>query len=247
MVTTLRWPPVRCAARLLSLWGAVPREGRHLVCTGGPSARRHNAGHAGRLVGTATPLRERRRPGSVSRLSSPIPGPRESRVHTCRTLPRAGSVSASRNGLDRSCAHGRVHSDRAVDRPCSRLVRPQETASPHGGLARLSSQVSRHRALLVAFSLLDSKRYGSGGLRIRRWIRPGSASRTRGHTSGRPHPVPLANNVDVPLAAHFCTVAPFGQWEQTHCPYKFLAYMAGPCWNGSRPFRNRGSGLAGSL
>ena len=36
--------------------------------------------------------------------------------------------------------------------------------------------------------------------------------------SGRPHPVPLANNVDVPLAARFCTVAPFGQWVQTHCP-----------------------------
>ena len=28
--------------------------------------------------------------GSVSRLSSPIPGPRGSRGHTCRTLPRTG-------------------------------------------------------------------------------------------------------------------------------------------------------------
>ena len=55
------------------------------------------AGHFGRLVGTATPLRVYRRPGACSRLSSPIPGPRGSRGHTCRTLPRAGSVSASRS------------------------------------------------------------------------------------------------------------------------------------------------------
>ena len=33
------------------------------------------------------------------------------------------------------------------------------TASPHGGLACLSSQVSRRRVLLVSFSLSDSKRY----------------------------------------------------------------------------------------
>ena len=36
--------------------------------------------------------------------------------------------------------------------------------------------------------------------------------------SRRPHPVPLADNVGVLLAARFCTVAPFGQWVQTHCP-----------------------------
>ena len=66
--------------------------------------------------------------GECSRLSSPIPGPRGSRGHTCRTLPRAGSVSASRSGFDGSFAHGRVNSDRAVDCPCSRLIRPQ---GPH--------------------------------------------------------------------------------------------------------------------
>ena len=56
-----------------------------------------HAGHFGRLAGTATPLRAHRRPGACSRLSSPIPGPRGSRGHTCRTLPRACSVSASRS------------------------------------------------------------------------------------------------------------------------------------------------------
>ena len=33
-------------------------------------------------------------------------------------------------------------------------------ATPHGSLARLSSQVSRREVLLVSSSLLDSKRYG---------------------------------------------------------------------------------------
>ena len=37
--------------------------------------------------------------GDCSRLCSPIPGPRGSRSHTCRTLPRAGSVGASRIGV----------------------------------------------------------------------------------------------------------------------------------------------------
>ena len=41
MVATPRWPPVRCAAGLVFLWGAVPREGRHLLSSGGLFARRH--------------------------------------------------------------------------------------------------------------------------------------------------------------------------------------------------------------
>ena len=60
--------------------------------------------------------------GSVSRLSPPIPGPRGSRVtpavHCHEPAPFAPVVSADRKG-----AHGRVNSDRAVDRPCSRLIR----------------------------------------------------------------------------------------------------------------------------
>ena len=71
---------------------------------------------------------------SLSRLSPPVPGPLGGRGHTCRTPPRACShlhgpaPLAPVVTVDRSCAHGRVHSDRAVDRPCSRLIRPQ---GPH--------------------------------------------------------------------------------------------------------------------
>ena len=61
---------------------------------------------------------------------------RGSRGHTCRTLPRAGSVSASRIGVDRKGAHGRVYSDRAVDH--SRCEADQTSGI---ALARLSSQV----------------------------------------------------------------------------------------------------------
>ena len=90
---------------------------------------------------------------ACSRLSSPSPGPRGSRGHTCRTLPRASSVGASRDGLDRKGAHGRVNSDRAVDRSRCEADQTSGTASPHGSLACLSSQVSRRGVLLVSFSL----------------------------------------------------------------------------------------------
>ena len=66
------------------------------------------------------------------------------RGHTSRTLPRAGSVSASRNGLDRSCAHGRVNSGRAVDRPCSRLIRLQ---GPHPRTTAWRACLRRSHAL----------------------------------------------------------------------------------------------------
>ena len=58
------------------------------------------------------------------------------------------------------CAHGRVNSDRAVDRSRCEAGQTSGTSSPHGSLACLSSQVSRRGVLLVSFSLLDSKRYG---------------------------------------------------------------------------------------
>ena len=86
---------------------------------------------------------------------------------------------------------------------------------------------------------------GSGALRIRaRITRPGSTSRTRDHASGRPHPVPLANNVDVPSC---CPVAPFGAVGADPLPVQTSSRRARPaldqrppCWNGSRPFRKQG-------
>ena len=77
------WPPDRCAAGLVFLWGAVPREGRHLVSSGGllPAGTK---GHVSeQYVGTATPLREHRRPGPV-RVSA----------HLSRLLEGAGVTPA---------------------------------------------------------------------------------------------------------------------------------------------------------
>ena len=65
----------RCAAGLDFLWGAVPREDRHLGALKVVFCPKAQAGNFGRLVGTATPLRGHRRPGACSRLNSPIPGP----------------------------------------------------------------------------------------------------------------------------------------------------------------------------
>ena len=85
------------------------------------------AGHFGRLVGTATPLRGYRRPGPVrasAHLSQVLVGAGVTpAVHSHGPAPLAPVVAG-----DRRCAHGRVNSDRAVDRPCSRLIRPQ---GPH--------------------------------------------------------------------------------------------------------------------
>ena len=71
-----------------------------------------------------------------------------------------------------------------------------EADQTSGTASRLSLQVSRSRALLVAllpYGEQEVRPVDSGALRIRaRITRPGSTSRTRGSPSGRPHPVPLA-------------------------------------------------------
>ena len=86
-----------------------------------------HAGHFGRLVGTATPLRGHRRPGPVrasAHLSRVLVGAGVTpAVHSHGSAPSAPVVAGDREG-----AHGRVYSDRAVDRPSSRLIRPQ---GPH--------------------------------------------------------------------------------------------------------------------
>ena len=124
--------------------------------------------------------------GACSRLSPPVPGPRGGRGHTCRTPPRACSVS---NATSLSVS--------------ARLARiPQSSGCPgHSGWTARST-AGRFRRLE------DSGEDHPAGKYV-----PNASS-----PSGRPHPVPLANNVDVLLAARFCTVAPFGQWVQTHCP-----------------------------
>ena len=212
-----------------------------------------HAGHFGGLVGTATPLRGIDGPGPVrasAHLSQVLVGAGVTPVvHSHGPAPLAPVVADDLKG-----AHGRVNSDRAVD--CSRCEADQTsgTASPRGSLACLSSQVPRRRALLVSYGQQEVRLVGSGALRIRaRITRPGSTSRTRDHASGRPHPVPLANNVDVPLAARFCAVAPFGQRVQTHYPYKVLGIHGWPLTRdhhagmGADHSVSRGSGRAGPL
>ena len=126
LVATLRWPPA-AALPVWTLWSAVPREDRHLGALKVVFCLQAQAGHFGRLVGTATPLREHRRPRPVrasAHLSWVLVGAGVTpAVHSHGPAPLAPVVVG-----DRRCAHGRVNSDRAVDRPCSRLIRPQ---GPH--------------------------------------------------------------------------------------------------------------------
>ena len=148
----------RCAAGLDFLWGAVPREDRHLGALKVVFCPQAQAGHFGRLVGTATPLRGHRRPGPV-----------RASAHLSRVLVGAGVTPAVHShgpaplapvaAGDRRCAHGRVNSDRAVDRPCSRLIRPQ---GPHPRTVAWRASLRRSHAVgcCWSFSLLDSKRYG---------------------------------------------------------------------------------------
>ena len=83
LVATPRWPPDRCAAGLDFLWGAVPREGRHLGALKVVFCPQAQAGHFGRLVGTATPLRGHRQPGPV-----------RASAHLSRVLVGAGVTPA---------------------------------------------------------------------------------------------------------------------------------------------------------
>ena len=94
LVAPLRWQPVRCAAGLVFLFGAEapPRVLRWSFLPASTCWTPWQFGLDCNAIAGAQAA------GACSRLSSPIPGPRGSRGHTCRTLPRAGSVSASRVG-----------------------------------------------------------------------------------------------------------------------------------------------------
>ena len=159
LVATPRWPPVRCAAGLVFLVGRR-----------GPGRPPPWCPHGGLLpAGTCWTLWQ------IGGDSNAIAAPQAAgavflaSAHLSRVLVGAGVTPAAHSHgpaplaplvtAARSCAHGRVNSARAVDRPCSRLIRPQ-VPHPRTAARCLSSQVSRRRVLLVALSLLDSKRYG---------------------------------------------------------------------------------------
>ena len=127
LVATLRWPPVRCAAGLVLLWGAEAREDRHLV---GLFATRHMLDTLADWWGL------QRQCGCIGGL---VPGSRgvTPAVHSHGQAPLAPVVS-----VDRKCARSgelRPRSGPSV----LRADQTSGTASPHGSLACLSSQVSR--------------------------------------------------------------------------------------------------------
>ena len=133
----------RCAAGLDFLWDAVPREDRHLGFLKVVFCPQAQAGHFGRLVGTATPLRGHRRPGPVrasAHLSRVLVGAGVTpAVHSHGPAPLAPVVAADRKG-----AHGRVNSNRAVDCPCSKLIGPQ---GPHPRTAAWRTSLRKSHAV----------------------------------------------------------------------------------------------------
>ena len=221
LVAALLWPPVRCAAGLVFFWGAVPREGRHLVSSDGLFASRHEM--------------------TLWQIGGDCKGPVRASAHLSRVLVGAGVTPAVHSHgpaplapavtAYRSCAHGRVNSDRAADCPCSRLIRPQGPR-PRVAAWRACPHMSRTVGCCWwHYSLVDSKRYGR---RLRRL-----------EDSSEDHPpemyVPNARShkrAATPRSSGqtvcCCTIhqradpALFGLWVQTHSPSKFLASMDGP-------------------
>ena len=218
--------------RLLPAGGQVPRRlpGRHssvaaspLRCRTGLSVGRRGSGrpkpwcpqggllpagtkgHVGRVVGTATPLRGHRRPGPVrasAHLSQVLVG-------AGGTLPRASSVSASRIVQPQ----GRARSDKIRPRSRPSVFEADQTSGPRKSHAVGCCWWHKHTWTARGTAGRLRRLGGSGEDHPAGKYVPNARS-----PSGLPHPVPLANSVDAPLAARFCTVAPFRQWVQTHCP-----------------------------
>ena len=174
-----------------------------------------DAGYVRRLVGTATPLRRHRE--AAFRASA----------HLSRVLVEAGVTPAEHSHGPAPLAPVvplivRVRTVGWV-RPRGRpLTLPSGIASPRGSLACLLSEV--HAVGAVDFQTRSGQQaarpVGSGALRIRtRITRPGSTSRTRGHTSGRPHRVPLARLCAAVLPANVLSLRHLRCGCRPHCPY----------------------------
>ena len=140
-------------------------------------------------------------------------------VHSHETAPSAPVVTA-----DRSVAHGRVNSDRAVDRPCSRRIRPQGPHPPHGGLACLSSQVSRRIVQLVACTQAPPSRE----------VHPErEVTQAGGHTPF------LWPKMLMHLLLHLGSgCRPTARKDSRRT--RLVLDQRPPCWNGSRSFRKQG-------
>ena len=147
-------------------------------------------------------------------------------VHSHRPAPLAPVVAGDRKG-----AHGRVNSDRAVDRPCSRLIRPQ---GPHRRTAAWRACPCKSHAV------------GCCWFSDTQWTARSTAGRFRrlgGSVKATPAGKYVPNARQSKRAAHTlppgqsvccCTVhtlantAPFGPWCRPPSPFPtLLAYVTG--------------------
>ena len=214
-----------CAAGLDFLWGAVPREDRHLGVLKVVFCPQAQARHFDRLVGTATPLRGHRRPGPVrasAHLSRVLVGAGVTpAVHSHGPAPLAPVVAG-----DRRCAHGRVKSDRAVDRPCSRLIRPQ---GPHPRTAAWRACPLRSHAVGCCWFSDTEWTASSTAGRFRRFEDSGEDHPAGKYVpnsrspSGRPHPVPLARLCAAELSTNVLTLRHLGCGCRPRSPYTTLS------------------------
>ena len=199
-------------------------------------------------MGTATPLRGYRRPGPVrasAHLSRVLVGAGVTpAVHSHGPAPLASVVAG-----DHRCAHGRVNSDRAVGRPCSRLIRPQ---GPHPRTAAWRACLRRSHAVGCCWLFrhaVDSKQHGRsapapwwfGQGHPGREVRPErEAVQEGGHTPPTGQTVCCCTvHKRADLALHLDSgcrpTARKSSWRT------WLAHdQRPPCWNGSRPFRKQG-------
>ena len=129
LVATRRWP-VRCAAGLVLLWGAVPRKGRHLVSSGGllPAGTGLDTSReqrVERLSHDRTTVRHRQRLGShrkfVLRSQHTRGSPRHVPLGSCCAI----IVSPFTSWSDREGAHSPVGSTALWTAHAVRLIRPQ--------------------------------------------------------------------------------------------------------------------------
>ena len=168
--------------------------------------------------GCGLPLRGHRGPGPVrasAHLSQVLVGAGVTpAVHSHGPAPLAPVVAG-----DRRCAHGRVNSDRAVGRPCSRLIRPQ---GPHPRTAAWRACPLRSHAV------------GCCWFSDTQWTASSAAGRFRRlEDSGEDHPagkyVPNSRSLSGPHPVQRADSAPFGLWVQTPQPVhgSFTVYMTG--------------------
>ena len=187
LVTTLRWPPVRCVARLVFVWGAVPPEDRHLGALKVVFCPQAHAGHFREQIGgDCNAIVGAWAAGACSR-SSPIQGRRGSWGHLPYTPTSQTSGTASaRAGLVRlslQVSRLGVFLHRTARGTASRLQRLEDSSEDHPAGKYVPNSRSRKRAATPRSSgqksmyllLPDSVQ----------WLHLGSGCRPTARTSSR--------------------------------------------------------------